>query len=172
MICPHCLRDTEAIGTKDVSNEPWFVWFDAFWSCYPRKVAKASALKAWKKAATSEAVKDAIMAGLKAQLPEMRRRGIIGTKFDTTYIPHAATWLNGRRWEDENTANTANTAKRVIACDKCGDTGMIALRATPTECDLWRCSCPRGQLPGLMVGRFNLETGELISNETPQDGVI
>jgi hypothetical protein len=171
MICPHCGKDTSLPPSKECFDG---VAFDAFWQLFPRKVAKASALKAWKKAATSEAVKDAIMAGLKRFVDEWRV--ISGfTPFTIKYFPHASTWLNGRRWEDENPANPANPAKRVIACEKCGDTGTVNMAKGETIGETWvatiayleRCSCPFGQLPGLMVGRFNLETGELISNETP-----
>jgi hypothetical protein len=159
MICPHCGEDTDKVYV------PESAWFQEFWVLFPRKVARKAAEKAWKKAATSEKVKDAIMAGLKAQLTEMMKT----LRRDRGMVPHASTWLNGRRWEDEQPAGPARIEPK---CAKCGDTGVVILRATLTECDMWRCSCPRGQLPGLMVGTFSLETGELISNETPQDGVI
>ena len=68
------------------------IWFDEFWSVYPRRVAKATAQKSFKKMCTSEKVFGEIMDGLRKQIPTWK---------DPKYIPHPATWLNNRRWEDE-----------------------------------------------------------------------
>lgn len=70
--------------------------FDDFWSAYPRKVSKDDARRAWAKA-TRRTSPTVIVAGLTAQLPGFRSK-------DPEYIPHAATWLNGSRWEDTDTA--------------------------------------------------------------------
>lgn len=149
--CPHCGGDLWDYSTeknaahKDIVSE----WFDAFWQLYPRKVAKASALKAWKKACTSEAIKDTIMLYMKVQLEGWRRT-------EPQYIPHAATWLNGRRWEDEPVkiggayGHIGN--ERVIACDKCGDSGIEQVFADNGRIPVFRrCSCARGQAPGLLI---------------------
>ncbi len=133
MICPHCHKDTE-VGQEKYSAEKDF---DIFWSAYPRKVSKLAALKAWRKVALNSQVKDEIMRGLGEQRHVMVTGGI-------KYTPHAATWLNGRRWEDEQ-AVTPNVA-RYIACDKCGDSGIRR-----NSFGLGRCSCPRGQAPGLLI---------------------
>ncbi len=66
--------------------------FDDFWKLYPRKVAKAEALKAWGKVSEEDRVK-AVEA-----LPNHCR---LWDDKDKQYIPHAATWLRGLRWEDE-----------------------------------------------------------------------
>jgi hypothetical protein len=161
MICPHCGEDTDKVYV------PESAWFQEFWVLFPRKVARKAAEKAWKKVATSEAVKDAIMAGLERQLPALRPK-------DRQFVPHAATWLNQERWNDESEGGLRPGGQpRVIECNKCGDTGTIYLgtftpQAGSTVNQFKRCSCPRGQIPGLMVGTFSLETGELISNEKPQ----
>ena len=70
--------------------------FDAFWSAYPRHTARATAEKAFEKLAPSADLLDEIVAAVRAQAcwPAWQRDG-------GAYIPHAATWLNGRRWEDE-----------------------------------------------------------------------
>lgn len=67
--------------------------FAEFWQAYPRKVAKPAAEKAWRKVAGDA---DAIMAGLRRQsgCDDWQREG-------GRFIPHPATWLNGRRWEDD-----------------------------------------------------------------------
>ncbi len=146
MICPQCGFDLNHRATT--IDERIATWFDAFWQLYPRKVAKASALKAWKKvlqggAATSEAIKDEIMAALKLQLTSYSWRK------SREFIPHAATWLNGRRWEDESTTSRHSVESRHIACDKCGDSGLVMVGFGIDE--FRRCSCARGQLPGLMI---------------------
>ncbi len=66
--------------------------FEDFWLLYPRRVAKKDASRAWMKLTPSQRV-DALVA-----MVEWRR--IWQTK-DVEYLPHAATWLNGERWEDE-----------------------------------------------------------------------
>lgn len=71
-----------------------------FWPTYPRKTgtSKANALKALQKIAQADKgdlddLATAIMTGLK------RHIGLWAGK-DEQFIPHAATWLNQRRWED------------------------------------------------------------------------
>lgn len=65
--------------------------FDAFWIAYPKKTAKQTAIKAWKR--ISEDQVPALMEALdKQQSCDQWQRGI---------IPHPATWLNQHRWEDE-----------------------------------------------------------------------
>lgn len=70
--------------------------FDSFWKEYPNRVAKQDAVKAWKKLKVDPELLEKIMTGLsrwKASDEWSRDGG--------RYIPHPATWLNGRRWEDE-----------------------------------------------------------------------
>lgn len=68
--------------------------FDAWWSLYPKKVARAEAKKAWSR--MSDADRAAAMEALPAHV---RYWDAVGT--ERHYMPHPATWLNGRRWEDE-----------------------------------------------------------------------
>lgn len=68
-----------------------------FWPAYPRKIAKHEARKAWERLKLKDedqTTLDAIMAGLAHYIahewePDRPR-----------FVPHAATWLNQRRWED------------------------------------------------------------------------
>jgi hypothetical protein len=69
-------------------------WFDEWYSLYPRKVAVRKAEKAFAKVATGAAEFDAIMEGLRRQLPGM----LAG---DSQFIPYPASWLNAQRWLDE-----------------------------------------------------------------------
>ena len=70
--------------------------FDAFWSAYPVKKGKLAARKAWDKLTLSDDVVKLIAENMKARMDA-------GEWEDKQYIPHPATFLNGRRWEDEVT---------------------------------------------------------------------
>lgn len=79
--------------------------FEAFWTLYPRKVAKREASTAWRKA-RGDANWEAITTGLHRSIAawEAERR-------PADKIPHASTWLNGRRWEDDHTAPQVTPAE-------------------------------------------------------------
>lgn len=70
--------------------------FATFWTAYPKKVAKPAAAKAWRKVKPTGQVIADLMAGLERQKAsgEWHKDG-------GQFIPHPATWINGRRWEDE-----------------------------------------------------------------------
>ena len=67
--------------------------FDAFWASYPRKIGKEAARKAFVKAITKTTA-GKIMDGV-----EQLRIEVAGK--DQQFTPHAATWLNAGRWDDE-----------------------------------------------------------------------
>ena len=68
--------------------------FVRFWSAYPRKVAKAAAERCWRGINPDSALVAQIMSALEAhkKTPQW---------VDPVYVPHPATWLNQKRWEDE-----------------------------------------------------------------------
>lgn len=68
--------------------------FQEFWPTYPRRIGKAAAERKYQAVCKSPERHQEIMAGLRAQLPELAAR-------EPQYIPHPATWLNQGRWEDE-----------------------------------------------------------------------
>lgn len=70
--------------------------FDAFWQAYPKKVAKLDALKAFKRARLKNGDFEAAMAAL-----ESAKQSDQWLRDDGKYIPHPATWLRKRRFEDE-----------------------------------------------------------------------
>lgn len=72
--------------------------FLKFWNAYPKKTAKQDALKAWKKLNPDEELFNVILSSLEAQ-----KKSPQWTKDNKRFIPYPATWLNGRRWEDEVT---------------------------------------------------------------------
>ncbi len=77
--------------------------FSRFWKLYPRKVGKDKAEKAWAKLKLTAELFDTIVSALAKHclLPGW-------TKDKGQFIPHAATWLNGKRWEDEVEAPADN----------------------------------------------------------------
>jgi hypothetical protein len=67
--------------------------FDTFWQCYPRRVAKLAAKKAYDKALKS-ATHEEIMAGVERYAYHTRTT-------EHQFIKHPASWLNAGCWEDE-----------------------------------------------------------------------
>jgi len=78
---------------KKVSDDEQFA---SFWKAYPNKVGKGAAGKLWQVLAPTKGVFDAIMAAVQVQ-----KTWHTWTKNNGEFIPHPATWLNQRRWEDE-----------------------------------------------------------------------
>lgn len=80
-------KEKQPVREGDVLFLPW-------WELYPRKVGKQAAIKAWKKLNDNE--KERALAALPAHVKQGDWQ-----KEGGKFIPHPATWLNGRRWEDE-----------------------------------------------------------------------
>ncbi|MNC28466.1 hypothetical protein D3C75_766710 [compost metagenome] len=81
--------------------------FSLFWSAYPNKKAKGAAEKSWAKIKPDHALSELIIAAVLAQ-----KLSEDWTKDGGKFIPHPATWLNAKRWEDEVTpATNQPTAK-------------------------------------------------------------
>jgi hypothetical protein len=74
--------------------------FMGFWERYPRKIGKGAAAKAWNKV-NGEAT--AIMEALSWQVQSTDH-----LMREAQYTPHPATWLNQRRWEDEQSHITSH----------------------------------------------------------------
>jgi hypothetical protein len=81
--------------------------FEKFWQAYPRKVAKPQAFKTWQKNIEG----DAFLPTMIVQDIEKRKR-LRWYSQDKTKIPHASTWLNQRRWEDEGWEDDVKTRGR------------------------------------------------------------
>lgn len=81
--------------------------FDEFWDIYNHKVSRAKSLAAWRKLAPTGELLATILRQAKAH------RAAI----EDPFLPHPATWLNGRRWEDEviPTRSSGGTPKRRVA---------------------------------------------------------
>ena len=77
--------------------------FGRFWSAYPKKTAKKDAFKAWAKLKPDEDLTEKILSAL-----EKHKKSDQWLKDNGQFIPYPATWLNGRRWEDEMTGGNQN----------------------------------------------------------------
>ncbi len=76
-------------------NEVVYDYFSDFWEVYPKKVAKADAVKAFAKLKINNELMKMVMAGLKRAI-----KSDAWQKDDGKFVPYPATWINGRRWED------------------------------------------------------------------------
>lgn len=74
------------------TTRDYLIDFVKFWEAYPRKVAKPNAMKAWLKLKPDDAL-------VKTIIDAIKRQGLCDKEIQ--FVPHPATWLNSRRWEDE-----------------------------------------------------------------------
>jgi len=71
-------------------------YFSQFWDFYPRKAGKESARKAWEKLQPNEELMTLIANNIQERIDKGEWR-----KDNKSYILHASTFLNQKRWEDE-----------------------------------------------------------------------
>jgi len=92
---PHNTTLHNTISTS-VDIEIKSIPFDDFWQIYPRKTNKPKAEAAWKKIKNKESALEAIKTNIQQRLD-------LGdwSLDQKEYIPHASTYLNNTRWEDE-----------------------------------------------------------------------
>lgn len=70
--------------------------FSVFWNAYPRKVGKKAAIESWKKLKPSKKLLEKMLSAI-----EQQKQTDSWQKENGKFIPYAASWLNGERWEDE-----------------------------------------------------------------------
>ena len=75
---------------------PYSHAFLTFWNAYPRKVGKGAAWRAWQQSKAILPPMEALLTAVQAQAASEQWQ-----KDGGQYIPHPATWLRQRRWEDE-----------------------------------------------------------------------
>jgi hypothetical protein len=93
--------------------------FEKFWAVYPKKKSKGQAEKTFSKINPDEQLLAIMIAKI-----ELAKKSEDWIKEKGKYIPHPATWLNARGWEDEEIVieqqeQTAQSSPYVI-CEKCG----------------------------------------------------
>ena len=84
--------EVELEEEKEKTNGLYSKSFLEFWEAYPVKKGKGQAFRAWKKLGSKKPSLEEILIAVNHQRewPEFQE-----------YTPHASTWLNGHRWEDE-----------------------------------------------------------------------
>jgi hypothetical protein len=70
--------------------------FEDWYNHYPRKVGRADAISAFMKLNPDDSLVATMIEAVEAQ-----KKQIAWLKDGGSFIPHPATWINGRRWEDE-----------------------------------------------------------------------
>ncbi len=86
------LRTPTSTNTKDNTKDIYTKAFEIFWKSYPRKIGKYAAAKSFKKECKN------IDKNILIEKAKMFADQSQST--EETFIPHAATWLNQRRYED------------------------------------------------------------------------
>jgi len=85
--------------------------FLEFYSIYPRKEGKKEAFDAWRKLDLTNGLKEKIFKAISAQ---GKYRKVLAEKDQfVPEWPYPATWLNGRRWEDEIESEKSWAEKRI-----------------------------------------------------------
>lgn len=113
--------------------------FERFWAAYPRKTAKKAALKAFAKLAPSDELLGKMLAAL------ARQSATIWAGKELSFVPHAATWMNGERWEDDvlqgfcgNKPVPANRRRDFDCTTEEGKKAWAQKYKVPTESELAR----------------------------------
>lgn len=121
--------------------------FDALWAAYPKKAAKAVAEKAYAKLAPNAELHAVLIAAVVAQSawPKWREKG-------GEFVPHLATWLNGRRWEDQPVA-TVDTPGQA-GTDDCWWQSATGIEAKGADC--WRPRKAGEEFQRYKVGVFKV----------------
>lgn len=90
-----CLKEKEEVKEKekeDIDKES----FGVFWNEYPKKKSKGQAEKAWEKLKPDYRLLKIILDKLKEA-----KESVEWKKDGGQFIPHPATWLNAKGWNDE-----------------------------------------------------------------------
>jgi hypothetical protein len=97
-VVPTELRKEGSLRSQSTDTKPPVVDpnFTRFWDAYPRKVDKGHARNAWVKAVKTTDP-EVIISGAARYRDDPRR--------EDRFTAHAATWLNGERWDDQPTTD-------------------------------------------------------------------
>lgn len=106
----------ESVRARDRAKE-----FDLFWDAYPRHEGKQKARQAYNKV---DAPLDVLLDALK-----QHKKSTQWTKDGGQFIPHPATWLNGKRWEDTIVMDTGS----IWGSCKLGEAELEAIRRAMNE---------------------------------------
>jgi hypothetical protein len=93
-VTPQNRTDTEQNRIKPLAQNP--AGFARFWAAYPKRKSKGAAEKAFKAIKPSEQVLEEILQAITRATTSFE-----WLKDGGQFIPHPATWLRARGWEDE-----------------------------------------------------------------------
>lgn len=103
--------------------------FAAFWSAYPKKIATPRAVKAWRALNPDPALQAAILAALAVSV-----RSAKWLENDGEFIPHPATYLNNRRWEDVVTLPASGPKAEAVEAERQRSAALLdKMRAQEAE---------------------------------------
>jgi len=83
--------------------------FETWWQAYPNKTGKGAAFKAFQRA-KRRGDGDRLFSALQQQLPNLEQAA---NRSDGNFCPHAATWLNQSRYDDEVSQPRGNLMSRI-----------------------------------------------------------
>lgn len=89
----------KTLTSTDINTDERADGFASFWNAYPKKKGKEAAVKAWAKVPAD--AHEFILASLAKQSQSKE-----WTKEEGQYIPLPATWINGKRWQDDDGDST------------------------------------------------------------------
>ena len=116
------IKDKRKNIKKESLNQIQQESFNLFWKAYPYKKSIGQAEKAWKKINPDEGLLTTMLTKI-----EKAKKSKEWLKDNGEYIPHPATWLNAKGWEDEDVEVTGGQTQGTrMACKKCGDNGQYA----------------------------------------------
>jgi hypothetical protein len=81
---------------RSATDLPYSAAFERFWKCYPNKTGKGKAWTVWQRIKPDLQLAGKFEDAIAWQItqPQWQKDG-------GQFIPHAATWLNQKRWQDE-----------------------------------------------------------------------
>jgi hypothetical protein len=97
------IREEEITNKEEIKNT--CAIFDQFWAIYPRKTGKQAALKSFAKLSNAD------------QQEALNNISRLYSQTPVQFVPHAATYLNGKRWEDQAIQRTPNFAYSNLTSD-------------------------------------------------------
>jgi len=96
-------REEEITNKEEIKNT--CAIFDQFWAIYPRKTGKQAASKSFAKLSNAD------------QQEAINNISRLYSQTPVQFVPHAATYLNGKRWEDQAIQRTPNFAYSNLTSD-------------------------------------------------------
>jgi hypothetical protein len=97
------IREEEITNKEEIKNT--CAIFDQFWAIYPRKTMKQAASKSFAKLSNAD------------QQKAVNNISRLYSETPVQFVPHAATYLNGKRWEDQAIQRTPNFAYSNLTSD-------------------------------------------------------